>query len=124
MADNEQLIYPRGRIALDSGDLIDVTNVKLDLTNNSKQIHTLRRKGAGFTLGVEETTITFDVVVSEDGPERDYLAMIKQGQVKQVRIKVPTLTLTVEGTFKDLSFELPIDDAIKQSLTFIGKLTD
>lgn len=124
MADTEQLIYPRGRIALDSGDLIDVTNVKLDTTNNAKQVHTLRRKGAGVTLGTHETTISFDVVVSEEGLERDYLSMVKRGTIKQLRIKVPGETINAEGVFKDLSFELPLDDAIKQSLTFIGKLTD
>ena len=82
----DQLTYPRGRIALDTGDLLDVTNVKLDATNNSKQVHTLRRKGAGVTLGTEETTITFGVAVSEEGLERDYLTMVKRGTIKQLRL--------------------------------------
>lgn len=124
MAITEQLKYPRGRIALGTGDLIDVTNVKIDITNNAKQIHTLRQKGAGFTLGVEETNVSFDVAVSEDGLERDYLADIKAGSVKQLRIKIPGKTITVNGAFKDASFELPLDDAIKVSVMFIGDMED
>lgn len=120
----EQLIYPRGRIALGTGDLLDVTNVKLDITNNSKQVHTLRRKGAGVTLGTEETTVTFDVAVSEEGFERDYLTMVKRGTIKQLRLKLAGATINVEGIFKDVGFELPLDSEIKQNLTFIGKITD
>jgi hypothetical protein len=120
----EQSLYPRGRIALDSGDLIDVTNVKVDTTNNAKQIHTLRQKGAGFTLGVEETTVSFDIVCSENGEERNYIDFLKRGLVKQVRIKIPGRTMTVNGTVKQMSVELPIDDAIKQTVSFIGHMSD
>jgi hypothetical protein len=120
----EQLIYPRGRIALGNGDLLDVTNVKVDVTNNAKQVHTIRRKGAGTTMGTEETTVTYDIAISEDGQEREYLEFVKKGTIKQLRIKVPGLTMTVDGQYKDLSFELPLDDAIKQSMTFIGHMSD
>jgi len=122
MADTKY--YPKGRIALGSGDLIDVTNVKVDTTNNSKQVHTLRKKGAGITMGTEETTVTYDAVISEDGPERDYFALVKSGLIKQLRIKVPTKTISVNGIYKDVGLELPLDDSIKESLTFIGHMTD
>jgi hypothetical protein len=122
MAGSEQVIYPRGRIALGSGDLIDVTDVKIDLTNNAKQVHTLRRPGAGYTMGTQETTVTFNVAVSEEGPERDYVEMVQKGLIKQLRIKIPGKTINVEGVFKNVGFELPLDSEIKQSLTFVGKM--
>lgn len=124
MATEPQKIYPRGFIAMDSGDLIDVTNVKHDITNNAKQVHTIRQKGAGVTLGVEETTISFDAVVSEDGPERDYLRFLKTGTIKQIRIKIPGETISVNGIFSTRGMELPLDAEIKFSLTFIGKTED
>lgn len=120
----EQLVYERGRIAMGSGDLIDVTNVKIDLTNNGKQVHTLRQKGAGNVLGTEETTVTFDYVVSDQGEEADYFAMCKNGTIKQLRLKIPGRTMTVNGIYKDVSIEMPLDDAIKGSCTFIGKMED
>lgn len=124
MSNTEQRIYPRGRIALDSGDLVDVTNVKVSTTNNAKQVHTLRQPGAGVTMGNPETTITFDVAISEDGMERNYLEMVRKGTLKQIRIKVPGATINVEGVFKETGFELPLDSEIKQNLSFIGKITD
>ena len=123
MADQQKL-YPRGRIALGNGDLIDVTNVKIDTTNNAKQIHTLIQKGAGFTLGVEETTVTFDLSISEEGEERDWVKFLKQGSVQLLRLKIPGRTMSVNGVVQSIGDELPLDDAIKQSISFIGALQD
>ncbi len=120
----EQKIYPRGQVALGSGDLADATNIKVSTVNNAKQVHTIKQKGSGVTLGVEETTVSLEMVVSEDGEERDWLAMLKAGQIKQLRVKVPGRTMTINGTVKQIDYELPIDDAIKISLTFIGKMED
>lgn len=117
-------IFPHGRIAMDNGDLIDVTNVKHDVGNNAKQVHTLRQKGSGIVLGVEETTVSFDAVVSEEGFERDYLKALKKGTIKQIRIKVPGETITVEGTVSKRSLEVPLDDAIKYTIEFIGHTED
>jgi hypothetical protein len=117
-------IYPRGYIAMGSGDLLQVTNVKIDHVNNAKQVHTIRQKGAGITMGVEETTVSFDSVVDEDGPERDFLKQLKKGSFKQIRIKIPGETITINGTVSALSKELPLDDAIKFSITYIGHTED
>lgn len=124
MSAEPQKKFPRGWIAMGNGDLIQVTNVKIDHTNNAKQVHTIRRKGAGITLGVEETSVSFDAVVDEGGSERDYLKMLKQGQIKQLRVKVPGETLTITGTVSALSKELPLDSEIKYSITFIGRTED
>lgn len=116
--------YIRGQIALASGDLIDVTNVRVSHTNNAKQVHTIRQKGAGIALGVEETTVSFDAVISEDGQERDYFALVKKGTIAQLRIKLPGETITVQGAFQSRDFDLPLDDAIKLSMNFVGHMTD
>jgi hypothetical protein len=120
MSGQPQKLFPKGFIAMDSGDLMDVTNVKTSDTNNAKQVHTLRQKGAGISLGVRETTVSFDAVVSETGPERDYIRMLNTGQIKQVRIKVPGETITVNGVVSSLDRELPLDAEIKYSITIVG----
>jgi hypothetical protein len=113
-------VYPKGRIAYGSGDLIQVTNVKYSHTNNVKQVHTIVEKGSGITTGVEETTVSFDSVVSAAGAERNYFALVKSGVITDLRLKVPFETINVEGAFKSRDFELPLDDSIKLSLQFIG----
>ena len=119
-----EALYPRGAIAMGNGDLIDVTDVKIDTTNNAKQVHTIRQKGAGITLGTQETTISFNAVVSDEGPEADWLKLVKKGTIKQLRIKTPGETDTCNGVFQSTGKELPLDDAIKIALTFIGHLVD
>src|SRR5574341_163494 len=123
MADDMKL-YPRGAIAMGNGDLIDVTNVKVDKSNGLKLQHTLRQKGAGLSMGVEETMVSFDALVSEDGPERDYLKMLKKGTIKQLRVKLPCETLTINGTVSKRSVEIPLDDAVKYTIEFIGRCED
>ena len=124
MSAEPQKLFPRGFIAMGNGDLIQVTTVKIDTSNGAKQVHTIRQKGAGFTTGVEETTVSFDAVVSEDGPERDYLKMLKRGLIKQLRIKIPGETLSITGVVSTRSLELPLDAEIKYSITFIGHTED
>ena len=116
-------VFPRGQIALLNGDLFGVTNVKISTTNNKKQVHTIRRPGAGITKGVEETTVTYDAVIGAEGEERDYFTLVKNNKIVRLRIKIPGRTDTIEGGYQAEDLELPLDDAIKQSLTFIGHKT-
>lgn len=116
--------FPRGRIALGSGDLFQVTNVSVNHTNNGKLLHTLRRKGAGTVLGTEESTVDYDAIIDEDGSERDYFKDVKRGTERQLRMKVPGETITVNGIYTTRAFELPLDAEIKLSLSFIGVQPD
>ncbi len=114
--------FPRGSIAMGNGDLMQVTNVKVSLKNGAKLKHTLRKKGAGAVLGNEECTVTFDYEIPETGPEKDYMDLVQTGAVKQLRLKVPAKTYTVNGVYSSSDMELPLDDAIKGSCEFIGKM--
>jgi len=116
--------YPRGRLALGNGDLVDITNVKVTHTNNAKQVHTMNRSGTGTVKGNEECSVSYDCVVSETGQERDYFALVKTSKIVQLRIKLPLETITVNGSYKTRSFDLPMDDAIKLSLEFVGHMAD
>lgn len=120
MAD-KQKIYSRGFIAMGNGDLLTVTNVKFDLKNNAKQVHTLRREGDGIFFGPQETTVSFDFVINEEGPERDWFALVQKKQIKQLRLKIPGKTITVNGAFGSVSVEFATDNEIKGSAEFMGK---
>lgn len=113
--------FPTGSISMGSGDLIDVTNVKVAEKNNGSLVHTLKRNPAGVRRGKQECTVSFDAVCSEDGIERDYLKDIKTGRIKQIRLKIPGETLVITGMATDRSVETSLDDAIKYSIEFIGK---
>lgn len=117
----EQLKFPQAWIAMDSGDLIDVTDFTANTTNNAKQKHTIRKKGAGISFGNLESTISFNTIISEDGPEREYWQAVEQKLIKQIRIKIPGGQVkTYNGAFQSLGLNGPLDDATQLSPTFIG----
>lgn len=117
---DELPIYERGSIAMDNGDLIQVTNVKVDQDRKNKLLHTLKRQGSGIVLGNEETTVSFDAITDETGPERDYMTLIRTGKVKKLRIKIPGETFSVVGVCGKRSIDIPLDDAVKFSIEFMG----
>ena len=121
MADSQEF-FPTGRIALGNGDLVNVTNLKVSYSNNSAQVDTLRQENAGFTKGKKSCTVTFDAVVGEYGEEADWFAYIQAVAKQQIRIKIPGRTIPVNGVFTSIDLDVPLDAAITESLTFIGRL--
>lgn len=125
MPGQEQLIFPQAFLAQGNGDLLQVTNFALTLTNNGKQVHTLRRKGAGVTRGTQESTATFDSAIDEDGPERNYWRDVMRGIIRQIRCKAPGgIVMTLNGMYTQCNLDGPLDDATKVSCTFIGHMDD
>jgi hypothetical protein len=107
-----------------NGDLIQVTNVKLKVTNNAKLKHTLRKSPSGFVLGHTECSGSMEIEIPEIGAERDFWTMVKEGEVNQIRLKLPADTRAVNIVASSLDIELPSDDAIKQTVEFIGEVVD
>jgi hypothetical protein len=116
--------YPRGAVAMGNGDLIQVTSVKLKITNNAKLKHTLRKSPSGFVLGHLECSGSMEIEIPETGVERDYWEMVVNGAVNQVRLKLPADTRAVNIVASSMDIELPSDDAIKQTVEFIGEVVD
>lgn len=116
-------IFPRGTVAMGSGDLTQVTTFKIKITNGAKLKHSLRKSPSGVTFGHREVSGSFDVEVPEAGEERDYWEMVAAGTIKTLRIKIPGRTLAVTIATSDIEMELPSDDAIKQTVSYVGILT-
>lgn len=121
MAD-EQLVYPKAFIAMDSGDLGQITDFNPKTANGAKQISTLRRPQAGITFGPGESSVSANFVIDENGLERDYVRMVEKRQIKQLRVKLPGGEVwTYNGAFQEVTINGTIDDATKGAFTFVGK---
>lgn len=107
---------------MQNGDLAQVTNFKVKLTNGAKLKHTLRKSPSGVVFGHRECSGSFDVEVPEGGEERGYWEMVANQEIKQIRIKIPGRTLAVDIATSDIEMELPSDDAIKITCTYVGDL--
>ena len=123
MATSELKQYPRGQIAFGPGDLTQVTNVTFTTTNNAKLVHTLNKAPAGVVLGNRETNGKFDVVVDEDGLEREYFDRVRSGERITIRLKIPgNITKPAEIVLVSIDCEMPLDDAVKMTINWIGQL--
>lgn len=123
MAQDEMKQFPKGAIAMDNGDLVQVLTWSLDFKNGLKLKHTLRSKApVGTVTGLEEATLTFESEIPAEGAERDYFELCRSGKIKQVRLKVPGQTYTCEGGFSSVKIDSPIDDAVKVSCEFMGRV--
>jgi hypothetical protein len=121
MSDNYQE-FTRGAIAIGNGDLMTAVNVKVSQKKAGTKIHhTIRKSNAGIFIGNEETTVTFDCLVPETGPERDFMRDLLRGKIRKLRIKIPGETFSVVGVYTGRDTELPSDDAVKMAIEFMGK---
>jgi hypothetical protein len=124
MADEEQLIYPQAYLALDGGDLVECTDFNTGLTLNAKQKHTLRKRGSGIAWGTEESTVTYNSLIPETGPERAYWKDAKARRIKQIRMKIPGGAVMIyNGAYDQVNLNGPLDDATTVSVVFKGHLT-
>jgi hypothetical protein len=122
MSDSELKQHPRGQIAIGGGELQKATMGRFTVTNNAKLKHTLRFSPSGYVLGNKECSGTIEVDVDEDGLESDWYEDIENGQRKLFRFKIPTLLKQIDGVCSSADTELPLDDACKLTVSFIGKL--
>lgn len=120
---SEPKVYPQSFVSQGAGDLIQATSVTTDTKNGAKQVSTLRKRGAGFTRGVEESNVTIELAIDEDGPERDFFNQVKLAVPVQLRVKPPGATVLVyNGCYSGISLNGPLDDKTSITLTFIGHL--
>jgi hypothetical protein len=111
--------YPHGRIQIEGvGDMLDVTTIKHDVSNQGKLVHTLG--STGWTTGNNEHDITFDVAIPATGFTMDFIECVVRHLSKEVRVKIPGKTIQCFGIFTAVSTDMPIDDAVKQGVSFIG----
>ena len=118
----DHLNYPKGRIALGGGDLVDVYDISLTVADGRQLVSTLRQNPAGSTGGKVAATLVFKTAVSENGLERPYWADWKKKKKVQGRLKVPGLTLVVEGVLTNPSLTSNVDSFTDNTWTIIGSV--
>lgn len=118
----DHLNYPKGRIAIDGGDLVDVYDISLTVADGRQLVSTLRQNPAGSTGGKVAATLTFKTAISENGLERPYWKDWAKKTVKQARLKVPGATLIVEGVLTNPSLTSNVDSFTDNTWTIIGSI--
>jgi|GEM_PF-5127381 len=121
MADTN-LKYPKARLSFGAGDLIDVYDANLNITDGRQLVSTLRVNPSGWTEGKHSSNLTFKSAVSEEGFERDYLKKWKKGETVRIRLKVPGKTITISGVLTNPVLTNNTDGFIDFSISTLGAI--
>ena len=115
--------YPRGSLGHGPGALVEVENVKLTITTNAKLKHTIAASPSGYTTGTNEATLSFKMLLGENGPERDFYEELRAGTVNSFRLMLPgSLTFRVTGVVSKTDFDVPLDDAVAIDVEVLCKV--
>lgn len=117
------LNYPKGKLAIEGGELQDVTNVDVSFEDGAKTVHTKRNNGkaSGVVSGTKSCTVSFTMAISEEGFERDFLGKWDKEESIEARFKFPGgLTIVVNGKYTKPSAKGPIDSFVEFNISIIG----
>jgi hypothetical protein len=113
--------YPKGQVAMGSGDLIDATNIQLSFKDGEKHVATLRQNPAGSTHGTRGVELTLNSAISHAGFERDWFGKYDKREVIEFRFKVPGLTFVVTGRLSEPEVTSDVEDVIKFKAKIVGR---
>lgn len=113
--------YPKGRVSLGPGDLIDMFGWSFDGEDGEKIVATIRQNPAGSTFGTRSGKLAIESAVSHAGFERDWLGKWLSREVVELRLKLPGITIVVTGRLTQPRATGNVDDFIKFTITCIGK---
>lgn len=117
--------YPKGRIAIQGGELQDAYDIQLAFEDGKQTVHTFFAKGMarGSTTGKKKATVTFKSAVSANGMERAYLEDWHANKKINVRVKIPGKTITINGVYTKPQFGSNVDNFIEFTITVEGKFS-
>lgn len=118
---DSNLVFPKAAVALDNGDLMQLTDAKVVQERTATPVNTMRVTQAGIYVGHEKTEFTANAVMPATGAERDFYQMLRTGKLKTLRIKLPGETFAIVGVINKREIDLPEDAPIKYSISVIGK---
>lgn len=117
----EELIrFTPGQVAVGGGKMRDATMADFEYVNNAKIIHVMG--GEGVVVGTKQASGNLKVLVSEQGPERDFFAMISKGSNQKLQYEIPTLNIEIEGVFNKLNGSIQVGTEVELSLSWVGIL--
>lgn len=123
MASNDDFVsFPRGQVGFGSGDLQQCTDAKFRFENGAKVVGTLRGR-TGTTTGLRKGTCSFNTIIDETGPERDWIALVKNGKAQQARFKFPGgVTYTFKAVAASVDGEVTLEDGTHLNIELVGTI--
>jgi hypothetical protein len=113
--------FPKARVSIEGGDLIDCYDAALTYSDGEKVVNTLRQNPAGSTGGPRSASLALKSAISEAGFERDFFGHYKKRKVVQARVKISGKTFVVTGRFTNPTINSNVDNFVDFGITLLGK---
>lgn len=122
MADDDDFKeFPKARLAVGPGDLIDVYDVSCTWEDGEKIVASLRANPSGSVGGTRSCTMTFKSQISSEGFERDFLGPYDKRKVIRLRLKLPAKVITLVGRYTKPAITNNVDSFIDFSISCLGR---
>jgi hypothetical protein len=116
--------YPKARVSIEGGDLIDCYDAALTYTDGEKTVSTLRQNPGGSTGGARSVSLMLKSAISEAGFERDFFGHYKKRKVVQARVKISGKTFVVTGRFTSPTINSNVDNFVDFGINLLGKAVE
>lgn len=114
--------YPSGQISFGAGKLAQATLARVDYSNGAALRHTLRFSPSGIVIGNREVGGALDIIISEDGLERDWITLAITGEVKQARFELPLQDVGILVVISRIEIEMRNGAEVTLRVSFVGKI--
>lgn len=122
MSSNEELAQlPRGQVSFGSGSLQLILDFDAKTANGVKLKSFLRRNPGGYVVGAKVVTGSFNMMVSEDGDERDWDQIVDEAKMQRIVIRAPGgKRKTLNCILTEVGDKTSVEDGYARSISFTG----
>lgn len=122
MASNEEIAQlPRGQVSFGSGPLQLILDFDAKTANGVKLKSFLRRNPGGYVVGAKVVTGSFNMMVSEDGDERDWDQLVDEAKMQRLIVKAPGgKRKTLNCILTEVGDKTSVEDGYARAISFTG----
>lgn len=113
--------HPKGQITCQGSQMMQATMGRFSIDNGATMKHTMARKQNGVVLGVPDCNGSVEIDVAADGLEQPWYTLVQSGTEVAFQYEIPTLNVEITGVLKSIDTELPMDQAVKLTVSWVGR---
>jgi hypothetical protein len=122
LPDEDMLTHSRGQVVIAGSRVIQCVMARCSIKKGAKVKHTLNRQGNAIVYGNAEVSGTIELDLTDEGPERDWIGELLSQKKYNTHYEIPLYNIHFQIGLDTADVEMPLDDAIKLTLNFVGAI--
>ncbi len=118
--------HPTGQVTFNSSVLVDANNFTWGADNQGSLKATLADKNGIPVTGMRAVNCSFDLYITNEGPEIQVMSLVDSGELVQAGFKFPgnNVSMLASGILSKADGKQSLGDAFTITVTFMGKTVD